>query len=215
MTSAARYAGALAILALLVVATWWLLFAQEGEPPRKVHEITVVTIVPPPPPPPPTPPEQEKIVEETHQQFEENKPDEKAPEEPQKESDAKNDDPPTAVLPGAEQPGPGDYRGGSRGPSGGPGGGSKWAAYGEMVQSQIHAALDRNKKTRTAVARMEVRLWADAVGRVSRVLLGSSTGNAELDAAIRDEVLGQLTLREPPPQGMPMPIVARITLLKK
>jgi hypothetical protein len=39
----------------------------------------------------------------------------------------------------------------------------------------------------------------------------SSTGDAELDAIIRDEVLGGLTLREPPPKDMPMPVVTRVT----
>jgi protein TonB len=39
----------------------------------------------------------------------------------------------------------------------------------------------------------------------------SSTGDAELDAIIRNEVLGSLTLREPPPKDMPMPMVTRVT----
>jgi hypothetical protein len=41
--------------------------------------------------------------------------------------------------------------------------------------------------------------------------LVSSTGDAELDAIIRNDVLGSLTLREPPPKDMPMPIVTRVT----
>ncbi len=48
-------------------------------------------------------------------------------------------------------------------------------------------------------------------GRVSRVQLVSSTGDAELDAIIRNDVLGGLTLREPPPKDMPMPMVTRVT----
>jgi hypothetical protein len=46
------------------------------------------------------------------------------------------------------------------------------------------------------------------------VQLVSSTGNAELDAVIRDQVLGGLTLREPPPRDMPMPIITRVTAQK-
>jgi hypothetical protein len=42
----------------------------------------------------------------------------------------------------------------------------------------------------------------------------SSTGNSELDAAVRDEVLSGLTLREPPPKDMPMPIITRVTARK-
>jgi hypothetical protein len=32
-----------------------------------------------------------------------------------------------------------------------------------------------------------------------------------MDAVIRNEVLGSLTLREPPPKDMPMPMVTRVT----
>ena len=58
---------------------------------------------------------------------------------------------------------------------------------------------------------IQVRLWADSTGRVTRVTISPSTGDAELDAIIRDEVLGRLTLREPPPRDMPMPVVTRVT----
>jgi len=43
------------------------------------------------------------------------------------------------------------------------------------------------------------------------VVLTPSTGDAEIDAVIRNDVLGGLTLREPPPKDMPMPIVTRVT----
>jgi protein TonB len=58
---------------------------------------------------------------------------------------------------------------------------------------------------------LQVRLWVDASGHVSRSQVVSSTGNAEIDAAIRNEVLPGITLREPPPKDMPMPIMARIS----
>jgi TonB family protein len=103
---------------------------------------------------------------------------------------------------------------GSLGGNGGGGGGSRWGWYASIVQSQIEAALRANPKTRHAVMQFQVRLWSDASGRVSRVQLVSSTGNSELDAAVRDEVLSGLTLREPPPKDMPMPIVTRVTARK-
>jgi protein TonB len=58
---------------------------------------------------------------------------------------------------------------------------------------------------------VQIRLWADGSGRVSRIQLVSSTGDAELDAIIRNDVLGSLTLREPPPKDMPMPMMTRVT----
>jgi membrane protein involved in colicin uptake len=94
---------------------------------------------------------------------------------------------------------------------GGGGGGSRWGWYASIVQTQIESALRANNKTRNATMQVEIRLWADGTGRVSRIQLVSSTGDAELDATIRDNVLGGLMLREPPPKDMPMPMVTRVT----
>ena len=57
---------------------------------------------------------------------------------------------------------------------------------------------------------VQIRLWADGSGRVNRVELASSTGDPELDAVIRNDVLRGITIREPPPKDMPMPMVTRV-----
>jgi hypothetical protein len=80
-----------------------------------------------------------------------------------------------------------------------------------MVETQIQAALLANEKTRHAVIQVQIRLWSESTGRINRVQLVSSTGNTELDAVIRDQVLGGMMLREPPPKDMPMPITMRVT----
>ena len=41
---------------------------------------------------------------------------------------------------------------------------------------------------------VQLRLWSDGEGRVYRVQLTSSSGDAELDAAVRDDVLSSLML---------------------
>ncbi|NVL67866.1 TonB C-terminal domain-containing protein, partial [Escherichia coli] len=83
---------------------------------------------------------------------------------------------------------------------GGGGGSSRWGWYASIVQSQIEAALKAHEKTRHATMRTQVRVWADGSGRVTRVQLVSSTGNAELDTVVRDQILSAITLREPPPR---------------
>ncbi|WP_208830631.1 TonB C-terminal domain-containing protein, partial [Bradyrhizobium neotropicale] len=94
---------------------------------------------------------------------------------------------------------------------GGGGGGSRWGWYASMVQAQIESALRANNRTRRAVMEVQIRLWADSTGRINRVQLVPSTGDAELDALICNDILGSLTLREPPPKDMPMPLVTRVT----
>lgn len=93
---------------------------------------------------------------------------------------------------------------------GGGGGGSKWGWYAAIVQQQIEAAMRRNPRTRAAKTQLQIRIWADKSGRITRAV-PTSTGDAELDAAIRNDVLAGLSLRQPPPDDMPMPIVMRVT----
>ena len=91
------------------------------------------------------------------------------------------------------------------------GGGSKYGLYSGQVQSRVVDALRNHKKTRAAALDIKVRIWLDATGRVSRATISGTSGKADVDAAIRDEILTGLQLQNPPPEGMPMPIVMRIS----
>lgn len=215
-----RYGAMLAATAIVLGGAVYLLVGHDDmPPPRQVRELTIVNIVPPPPPPPPPPQKmlEQKMIEQpkmAEQEFREDKPLEKPKDEPVK--DAKNDEPPGPLSLDAKAVGPGDLfnLGGKPGGNpygGGGGGGSRWGWYASIVQSQIESALRANSRTRKAVMQVQIRLWADGSGRVNRVQLASSTGDAELDAIIRNEVLGSLMLREPPPRDMPMPMVTRVT----
>jgi periplasmic protein TonB len=217
-----RFAAAVVAIALPLGGVAYWVFAQRDQPPppRQVHEITLLTITPPPPPPPPkvAPPVEQKMIEQpkmAEPEFKEDKPVDKPQDKPIK--DAKADQPPGPLSLDAKATGPGDLfglggkPGGSPYGSGGGGGGSRWGWYASMIQQQIESALRANDKTKKAVIRVQISLWADSSGRVSRVQLLSSTGDAALDQALRDDVLGSLTLRQPPPKDMPMPIVTRVT----
>lgn len=214
------------LAAVLVIGGAVSLIASGDDtpPPRRVQEFTVVTIAPPPPPPPPPPPEVQPPPEPQMTEMQpivEPEIKQEAPvDEPNEAPPSAADEPPPSGPLGMDKAaeGPGDRFGlvgrpGGRGfLNGGGGGGSRWAGFVGAVQQQIEAALRANPKTRGVEMQVRVRLWADATGRVHRVQLVSSTGNAEIDAAVRDEALASLTLRTPPPADMPMPVVARITL---
>lgn len=216
---ALAYGAVLIVISLLFAgAGYWLLGRDDMPPPRQIREMTIVNIaLPPPPPPPPSLPPEQKMIEQpkmAEQEFKEDKPLEKPKDEPVKE--AKNEEPPGPLSLDAKATGPSDLfnLGGKPGGNpygGGGGGGSRWGWYASIVQTQIESALRANNRTRRAVMQVQIRLWADSTGHINRVQLLSSTGDVELDAAIRDEVLGGLTLREPPPKDMPMPMVTRVT----
>ncbi len=70
------------------------------------------------------------------------------------------------------------------------------------VQTRVADVLRQNSHTRNASLRVDVRIWPDSTGRVTRAQLVSSTGNAEIDNAIKNEVLTGLQLQEPPPAGI-------------
>ena len=215
-----RYGAVVAFVMLLFAGGWYLVMSGSDMPaPKQVRELTVVNIVPPPPPPPPPEQkmiEQPKVTEETKmiEQPLDEKPQEKPADEPVK--DAKSEEPPGPLSLDAKATGPGDlFNLGSKvggSPYGGRGGGgSKFGWYASIVQTQIEAAIRANDKTKNAVMQLQFRIWADNTGRINRVELVNSSGSAEVDAAIRNDVIGRLTLREPPPNDMPMPINVRAT----
>ena len=88
---------------------------------------------------------------------------------------------------------------------------SKWGWYASQVQSRVADAMRANRKTRVAsINGAQVRVWSDPTGRIIRSQLSTPTGDAGVDDAIRNEVLNGLQLQEPPPKGMPMPIILRL-----
>jgi periplasmic protein TonB len=129
------------------------------------------------------------------------------------------DDPPPMLATGIKGDGPGGIAGlgsgrdrfGSGTGLGSARGGGKWDNFARQVQSKVSDGLHRSPKTRAArVSSLTVKIWPDSTGRISRAKLTGSTGGAALDAAI-EEVLTGLQLPEPPPPGMPLPIVLRIS----
>jgi TonB family protein len=134
---------------------------------------------------------------------------------PEPKPEAPVEKPPEGLGTNNKGPGPGlaglgtSGNGVLGGTGSGTGNGSVAAWYGARVKNRIADTLKRNQKTRAAKFRAEVKLWPDASGRVEKVQMAGSTGNAELDAALTQEVLSGLQL-EPPPAGVKMPI--RLTL---
>jgi TonB family protein len=209
-----RFRIPLALGALLVIGgAVWVIKGDHKSAPQKapIHMVAVLPPPPPPPPPPPTPPPTPPPPEpEQKPEFQpEEKPEEKPP-----------DPPPAAPALGSNIVGDGDngfglVAGGGNGFGNGLGGNggnrSKYGYYAGQVQGRVVEALRANKATRSAAMTLQVRIWVDATGRVTRASLAGSTGHAATDAALRDEILTGLQLPAPPPEGMPMPIVMRIT----
>ena len=100
--------------------------------------------------------------------------------------------------------------GGLGGNGTGRGGGNRFGQYNGVATSKIRSVLTSNRKTRSvAFPPIKVRLWVDENGRITRVQ-AEPTGNADVDAQLRD-LMGQ-QLPSAPPEGMKMPIVLRTSM---
>lgn len=214
-----RHGGKLAVVVLLAVAgaVAYFMSQEKGAPIRKAPERVVTIQMAPPPPPPPPPPPKIQPPPQPEQKMTEVTPVEDEPKPEPKPAD----ETPPALGTGIKGDGPPDGFGlSSKGGGGGIGGtgngaggrrGNPHGSYFSQVQKRITDAMNQNKKTRTArFGALQVRVWPDATGRISRAQLVGSTGDAAVDAAIRDEVLRGLQLHEALPKGVQPPVVLRI-----
>lgn len=207
----------LLVITLIVGAIWFVSRGSKPHAKAKAEESITITLPPPPPPvtPPPPPPqteppppEEEEMLAQEPVPEDEPAPDEAAPEPP---SDLD-------LGPGAAG-GTGPSIGGGGGGKGGigpnrRGSASKYGWYAAKVQSAIRQALSGNPSTRSATMSLQVKIWADADGRITRAQLVGSSGNSAVDQSIKSQVLTGLQLPQAPPADMPMPINLRITARK-
>jgi TonB family protein len=205
------------VLALGAAAFFFL--GGKGESKGKAApRVSIVPVLPPPPPPPtppptppPAPPEPVEPPPDAPEFVEEKAPEAapepEAPDEPAPMgSNIQGDGPPDGF--GLTGRGGGGLIGG-RGKTGG-GGGTRFGWYAGRVQSAVTSALRSHKLTRSARLTVKARIWVDPTGRVTRATLEGSSGDPAVDQALREEILTGIRLPDPPPEGMPMPIVMRI-----
>ena len=203
-------------LAVLAIAVWFGKGQFDNSRSRSEQRMVMIDLPPPPPPPTPvtppprvTPPPQmeQKMIEQEPMNTTESKPDETPVNDaPALGTSIQGNGPPDGFGLRA-----GNSFGNGSGKTANQGRGSRWGWYANQVQSAISQALQNNTNVRTADFRSVVQIWSDRAGRITRARLTGSTGNGALDNAITNEVLVGLVLREPPPDGMPMPIVLRLT----
>ena len=209
---AAVITGIAAIIVFGLVALFFRNTATEP-PVKQVETITIVPVQPPKPPPPP-PPVQQQMIQQPKITTPIQKPTEQAP--PTKVA------PPKAAAPAATPLGtsikgntPNNFDlsgtpGGNGLLDGGGGGGSgAWSYYASQLQDKINQALQKNPHTSHATFQVAASIWVDATGKVTRVE-GTSSGNKDIDAAIQQQVLAEMSAGSPP-AGMSMPIHMNLT----
>jgi len=183
------------------------LSGRQAAPPPK-QEMMVVTTLPQPTPPPPiaTPPPPPPMEEKKQDMVVEEKVEDAPPDPtPQVETALKGSGNTGMVLKSGNSSGIFAQRSAANAEA------ARRSAYAGKVKSRIQQALESNPRTRKAGMTIEVRVWPDVTGRITRAKLNNTTGDSALDAIIRDEILTGIQMSEPPPEGMPTPIIMRIT----
>jgi len=205
-------------LLLMTALVVWLLRRPPPVPHAPEPEVLAIKVLPPPPPPPPppqtsTPPDPAKAVEVAKVPQPEFK-----PETPQPEDQS----PPEPGPLGVDGPGngPGDgfglIGGGSSGWDGtgnGTGNGSGFGWYSALLKSRAQDTVQKSRRLTSRRYEIAVQVWIGPDGVIERVALMDSTGRDDLDQALRDALLGIHQLPRARPDGMPQPIVIRVTSL--
>lgn len=179
------------------------------EEPRRMPEVVMIRPLPTPPPPPqqkpPEPPKEtvEKMMEQTPVDSNDEKPDEAPAEAPGVTTNITGTGGPDFGLKAGRAGGDTLGGGSSRGPN------SPFGWYAARVSKTVQAALTRDGVINKANFQVTVRLWLDLSGRVTRMKVAKSTGDAAVDQALADRMTGMQL--EEPPRDMPMPIVMRYT----
>jgi TonB family protein len=182
---------------------------QVKQPPPPI-QIQIQRTKTPPPPPPKIPQEKQitppKTITPVQKTF--------TPHTPPKAAPPKaNAAPPalgTSIHNGNADGFAGLANGGGDGVVGGTGDGGGGGSYEGAVAADIEAALVKNPVTRNANAGLEVRIWLNADGTVTQVQIDKSSGDPQVDTAVKDQVLAGMHL-PPPPAGTAMPISMSLT----
>ncbi|HKS34751.1 MAG TPA: energy transducer TonB, partial [Enterobacteriaceae bacterium] len=208
----------LAVVAVGVVA--WMLWQWISAPSsvqRKPPEMTMIVPLPPPPPPEPKPepppepeepPPEPEMVEPEPTPVEEPTPaEEPEPEEP-KVADAAD----PMQMNADTQAGSDAFNigaGSGRGMSGSGGGGVGNATYGQYLGYALQKLVREDDSTGYLAYQLDVDIWIDRDGRVTRAEIRRSSGDSEIDGKV-STVLRSAVLSQRPTPSTTMPVKIRL-----
>ena len=183
--------------------------------PRPAQTVKLLPDTPPPPPP--------KQEEKRPEPKREDKPQAQAPQLKPQET------PQAQALKTDEAPGQGagsgltsgtvtqDYAGGTPGAGqqvgGGDGGANRLVAnaYAAATTRALNDHLNRDKDLKQADYRLQVYVWLQSDGRLERAELVGSTGNTDLDTALRRALERFAGTRGPLPDRLPQPLRLQVS----
>ncbi|MEC4600717.1 energy transducer TonB [Burkholderia vietnamiensis] len=210
-----RYVKPVAIalaLAALAALIWHFAGDTAGVKRASAPQVTTVIPLPPPPPPPPKKPPPEKVKDEVKTPVERPTIAPKPSEAP-KPSD---DQPKQMTMNAPAQAGTDSFNigaGDGSGMVGSSGGKFGNASYAQYMVYVLQRAIEQDKGVQEAGgARFagSLNLWMDASGRITKVTIAQSTGDAKIDAAVLAAVESLGRVDEAPPPATAYPVLVRL-----
>ncbi|HDR9151678.1 TPA: energy transducer TonB [Burkholderia vietnamiensis] len=210
-----RYVKPVAIalaLAALAALIWHFAGDTAGVKRASAPQVTTVIPLPPPPPPPPKKPPPEKVKDEVKTPVERPTIVPKPSEAP-KPSD---DQPKQMTMNAPAQAGTDSFNIGAGDGSGMVGsGGGKFgnASYAQYMVYVLQRAIEQDKGVQEAGGAHfagSLNLWMDASGRITKVTIAQSTGDAKIDAAVLAAVESLGRVDEAPPPATAYPVLVRL-----
>jgi TonB family protein len=201
-----------ALLAVVALLAWGLhgLFSGKSEAERRAPKITIMPQTPPPPPPKekkePEPPKDQKEIAVPQAMP---KPDLAQPSQELKmEGPAGNG--PSAFGAGKITNEDLSKLGSGKGGDGGGLSRRAFASYASYLKIELQRHLGRKPALKQRQYSVEVKIWVAEDGAMNRFEMPGSTGDADMDQAIRDALKAFVSFSTTPPQGMPQPIRLKI-----
>lgn len=200
-----------ALVAVVGVMIWQWAHDMSGVR-REAPKVPMIIPLPPPPPPPPEPPKQpepepEKVVEPEPppepKPTEEPKPKEEAP--TPKDDMAKSMEMDSNAQAGGDAFNIGAGSGNGMSGSGG-GGGLGNATYGQYLSHIFQKILREDESTRLLSFRLQLNLWLNEAGQVTRVDIVKSSGEKDIDNKVVAALRSAPAMSQKPPKSLSLPV---------
>ena len=82
--------------------------------------------------------------------------------------------------------------------------------YANLLKGNLHRHFNRNAELRRRRYTVELSIWVAGGGEIQRFELIGSTGDGDMDAAIKKAMSSLASFKQSPPANMPQPIRLRI-----
>jgi periplasmic protein TonB len=205
---------------VIVVGVLALLLAACKDAPSRPKQAQSVKLLPdtPPPPPPPKPEEKRpepKREDKPQQQTPQPKPQPTPQQQALKSDEAPGQGAGSGLTSGAVTQ---DYSAGATSGTGAQVGSTEVGSnrlaanvYANAATRAINDYLNRDKELKQLDYRLQVYVWLQADGRLERAELVGSTGNTEVDAALRRALERFPGTRSPLPDRLPQPLRLQVS----